>query len=185
YLREREQGKYHKMNFGETQAAWGQGPILASPLNMARVASIVANRGKLVPTRYVLAAGGKEGNDLESKEIISVESAEILKSYMQLESDKHRRNGRSLPMADKGSRMGGKTGTPERVLSSKLWRSPKIPEKSNDAWYMFFIESETQKAPLAVAVRLERTENLNSGKAVQFVADVVIPVLNAAGYKVR
>lgn len=188
YLQSRAQGNYRKMNFGETQAAWGQGPILASPLNMARIASIVANDGKLTPTRYVLKEGDKELSVSPSREIISSSSANLLKSYMQQESDKHRRNGKNLPLSNDNIRMGGKTGTPERVLPQRMWEDKKKPEKSNDAWYIFFIQSETQQAPLAVAIRLERTglgPGNGSGKAVQFVGDVIIPVLNQSGYKVK
>ena len=194
YLQEREQGKFHKMNFGEMQAAWGQGPILASPLNMARIASIVANNGKYVPTRYVL--GNQDFSEESAMRIISEESAGILKSYMQQESDKHRNNSMALPLsATHTLRMGGKTGTPERTLPQRFWTKDKGSRISNDAWYIFFIESETLNAPLAVAVRLERTKGIIAGKAigsqfgsrnaVQFVADVVIPTLNNAGYKVK
>lgn len=188
YRQARAQGKYRKMNFGETQAAWGQGPILASPLNMARIASIVANDGKFVPTRHVLKEGDKTLQPMQSKEIISSSSAKLLKSYMQQESDKHRRAGKKLPLSNDNIRMGGKTGTPERVLPQRMWRNKRVLEKSNDAWYIFFIQSETQQAPLAVAVRLERLglgSGNGSGKAVQFVGDVIIPVLNEAGYKVK
>lgn len=188
YLQDRAQGKYRKMNFGETQAAWGQGPILASPLNMARIASIVANDGKFVPTRYVLKEGDKTFQPMQSKEILSSSSAKLLKSYMQQESDKHRRAGKKLPLSNDNIRMGGKTGTPERVLPQRMWRDKRVPEKSNDAWYIFFIQSETQQAPLAVAIRLERLglgSGNGSGKAVQFVGDVIIPILNEVGYKVK
>ncbi len=188
YRQARAQGKYRKMNFGETQAAWGQGPILASPLNMARIASIVANDGKFVPTRYVLKEGDKTHQPMQSKEILSTSSAKILKSYMQQESDTHRMAGKKLPFSKNNIRMGGKTGTPERALPQRMWQDRRVPEKSNDAWYIFFIQSETQQAPLAVAVRLERTGSgpgNGSGKAVQFVGDVIIPVLNEAGYKVK
>lgn len=187
YLQERSQGKYRTMNFGETQAAWGQGPILASPLNMARISSIVANDGKFTPTRYILKEGEKSLESYPSKQIISTESARILKSYMQQESDKHRRSGKALPLAAENNRIGGKTGTPERVLPQRMWRNNRVPLKSNDAWYVFFIHSGAQNTPLAVALRLERTglgAGNGSGKAVQIVADVVIPVLNEAGYKV-
>lgn len=188
YLQARAQGNYRKMNFGETQAAWGQGPILASPLNMARIASIVANNGKFTPTRYVLKEGDKELSASPARKIISSSSANLLKSYMQQESDKHRRAGKKLPLSNDNIRMGGKTGTPERVLPQRMWRNKRVPEKSNDAWYIFFIQSETQQAPLAVAIRLERTglgRGNGSGKAVQFVGDVIIPVLNESGYKVK
>ncbi len=125
---------------------------------------------------------------MQSKEILSTSSAKILKSYMQQESDTHRMAGKKLPFSKNNIRMGGKTGTPERALPQRMWQDRRVPEKSNDAWYIFFIQSETQQAPLAVAVRLERTGSgpgNGSGKAVQFVGDVIIPVLNEAGYKVK
>lgn len=195
YLTERSQDNVRKMNFGETQAAWGQGPILASPLNMARVASIVANNGELTPTRYILSIGEKDYPVFPSREIISSKSAQILKSYMQAESDKHRKNY-SLPnSAESSNRMGGKTGTPERSLPQKFWTRDKGSHISNDAWYIFFIESEKLDAPLAIAVRFERTKDIINGKAgasefdsgiaVRFVADVVLPTLNKLGYKVE
>lgn len=190
YIQQRSKGNYQTMNFGETQAAWGQGPILASPLNMARVASIVANDGKFTPTRYVLKLGDKEFPVNPSKEIISPASAKLLKSYMQQESDKHRGKdyGKALPKADDNKRMGGKTGTPERSVPEHLRKGVYTNFKngtSNDAWYIFFIESK--EGPLAVAVRLERTgaSGTGSAKAVQMVADVIIPALNAAKYKVK
>lgn len=187
YLQDRAKGNYQHMNFGETMAAWGQGPILASPLNMARVASIVANDGKFTPTRYILKEGDKEFPVNPSKEIISSSSANLLKSYMQKESDKHRDLGRKLPKESDNLRMGGKTGTPERTLLEKFWINKKKPLKSNDAWYIFFIESKTQGGPLAVAVRLERIgsgRGNRSDRAVQMVADVIIPTIQKAGYKV-
>ena len=188
YLQDRAKGNYKHMNFGETQAAWGQGPILASPLNMARVASIVANNGKFTPTRYVLKDGDKDLPVNSSKEIISSASANLLKSYMQQESDKHRGNGRKFPKGSDNMRMGGKTGTPERAIPQRLWTNKKKPVKSNDAWYIFFIESQTQGSPLAVAVRLERMGSgagNRSDKAVQIVADHIIPTINKAGYEVK
>ena len=192
YIQQRSKGNYQPMNFGGTMAAWGQGPILASPLNMARVASIVANDGKLTPTRYVLKKGTKDLPVNPSKEIISSASAKLLKSYMQQESDKHRDYGKALvKAADNNKRMGGKTGTPERNVPEHLRKGDYAKSKngtSNDAWYIFFAESEGQKAPIAVAVRIERTgagSGTRSDKAVQMVAEVVIPTLNAAGYKVK
>ena len=114
---------------------------------------------------------------------------------MQEESDKHRKNY-SLPYsAEASNRMGGKTGTPERSLLQKFWTRDKGSHISNDAWYIFFIESEKLDAPLAIAVRFERTKDIingkagasefGSGNAVRFVADVVLPTLNKLGYKVE
>ncbi|GHV21966.1 hypothetical protein FACS189428_3240 [Clostridia bacterium] len=49
---------YEKMNKGEKSQlwgwAWGQGSMRATPLNMARVVSIVANDGKMPETKFIL-----------------------------------------------------------------------------------------------------------------------------------
>lgn len=175
---DRKRGIYKKMNWWETAAPWGQGAVRATPLNMARVVSIVANGGQLPPTRYIRQIGDKPVEQADPIPVISASSASQLALYMQKESDKHRANGRPLPgNTSVQDRMGGKTGTPER--------GDRLGHKPNDAWYIFFINSETLNAPLAVAVRLERTEGLNSAKAVDFAARTIIPTLNEAGYKLK
>lgn len=167
----------HKMWWAQTAVAWGQGALRATPLNMARVASIVANDGKLVPTRYTLS----EDYTSQSISVIDEKSAKRLKSFMQGESDKHRSNGYSFPKhssADK--RMGGKTGTPERTDRKGVDR--------NDAWYICFIESAKTGSPLAIALRIERTSvgnsGFTSGLAVKVMANSVIFALDSVGYKV-
>lgn len=156
-----------------TGLAWGQSGLLASPLNMARVASIAANGGKLTPTRYLL--GEPVAKPVE---VLDVRSAELIKSAMMSESDKHIGNKRLSP-ALKGN-IGGKTGTPERF--SKL-----LGKKSNDAWYMCFIKNPSTGKTFAVALRMERTgvqgeSRRTSTEAVRLLNEVVIPVLQKSGY---
>ncbi|MCM1293158.1 MAG: FtsW/RodA/SpoVE family cell cycle protein [Bacteroides sp.] len=175
-----------RWNINETAYAWGQGGLRATPLSMARVASIVANGGKLMPTRYVMRIGDNNQAAYEPVEVMDINSANILKSFMQGESDKHRANGRRLPGSpDDPNRMGGKTGTPERYDV----RGPM--SKSNDAWYICFVNSKTTGHRLAVALRIERTTdytrraNYQSGVAVDAIANSIIPALNSAGYKIE
>lgn len=164
--------------------AWGQGGLFATPLNMARVASIVANGGKLQPTRYVSAIGDSILPTAAPIEIISPQAADIMKKDMQLESDKHRANRRKLPLNDdKENRMGGKTGTPERDFNVPDNTSEN--KRSNDAWYICFIQSDSENAPLAIAVRIERSRRKVSTDAVNFMANIVIDQLNKAGYEVK
>ena len=73
--------------------------------------------------------------------------------------------------------IGGKTGTPER---GGIYGKPK----SNDAWYICFMFSKKLNAPVAVALRLERTGTLQSDKAKKAMAELVIPILNSAGYMI-
>ena len=169
--------KYERMNKGDWQWAWGQGSLDASPLNMARVASVVGNGGVLQPTRYVLVENGDDEVDMPDPiRLISKSDAAILKKYMKAESSRHRSNDRpNIPAS-----MGGKTGTPERPhYDEKMRKAGRI---INDAWYICFVETET--APLAVAVRLERSVS-GSASAVNMVANTIMPALREAGYKVR
>ena len=86
------------------------------------------------------------------------------RSFMKKEAAKH-----MLP-----DYIGGKTGTPERDCGNV---------KKNDGWYMFFVERDEGKRPLAVAIRIER---LNPGEissvAVALVKSAVIAPLKDCGY---
>jgi cell division protein FtsW (lipid II flippase)/cell division protein FtsI/penicillin-binding protein 2 len=181
---------FEKMNWFETAWAWGQGSMSATPLNMARVVGIVANGGEFIETQFV-----KKGNKMLKIEkhkpirIVSESSANILKGFMQDESSKHRSNGYNFPQGT-----GGKTGTPERDLYYKKYDKNGEPEKDrkgeirifrkiyNDGWYIFFIDSPKEKAPLAVAVRMERLGAGISGNAVKLADKVVLKVLGEMGY---
>ena len=162
---------YREMNWSQCAWAWGQGTLRATPLNMARVASIVVNDGTLVQTRYLL-------NESQLKIKVCANSLEQLKSYMK---DQARiKGGISNPA------IGGKTGTPERSYKELNRRGLEDTHSKNDAWYIFFIDSEgvnqTKARKLAVAVRIERANTLNSGRAMQLSRDEIIPVLRENGY---
>ena len=161
------------MNWHQTAMAWGQGALEASPLAMARIAAIVANDGNLAPTRYILKLGGENLPPATPVRIMPDGTASQLRGYMQAEADKH-----LIFNLDPENRLrvGGKTGTPERVY--RWSRSGK----NNDAWYVCFIYSRSLQHHLAVAVRLERTDGRLSGLAVDFMKDVVLPALRQTGY---
>lgn len=150
-----------------TGIAWGQSQLEASPLTMARVASLVGNDGKLAPTQYI------KGNSPAEVEIIDSKSASMLASAMREEASKWTTRG-IIPKKYEG-RIGGKTGTPMRTLRGK--------EITNDGWYICFIKDESNKRTLAVAVRLERLPHgVVSTEAVKFVGSTVIPTLEECGY---
>lgn len=178
YMTQGRQRKHERFNWWQTGNAWGQHNIYATPLNMARIAAIVACNGQFTPTRYILSYGtGKDQKVVERPSPIPmVGNTTDLRHYMQFESDKHRSSHPLPGSTGNDARMGGKTGTPERAGE----RGRRI----NDAWYICFIQSDRQQSPLAIAVRIERS-HVGSGKAVDFVARAVIPALNAAGYQVQ
>ena len=210
-----EKGKPQRMIPQAWGWAWGQGSMSASPLNMARVVSIVANDGKFVPTRYVKQMGETEFEPNDAISFISPEKNAILKSYMQAEAASGATktnafgymninnlfNGREYSDAEKAElkskyAIGGKTGTPERewrskynikngeLLNLKKTKTGKlIYNKQNDGWYIFFVYSNTEDAPLAIATRIERC-NIGSSDGVRM-AGLIIDVLEDAGYKVK
>ncbi len=151
--------------------AWGQGALRATPLMMARVASIVANEGKLAPTRYVNRIGNEKMPYPRQIEVIGPQEAGILKSFMQAESARH--GNLNLQPGDSKS-IGGKTGTPER--------QDRRRRNNNDAWYTCFMWSNKLNAPIAVALRIERAETITSGGALRTMSSTIIPTLNGAGY---
>jgi len=177
-------GQYERMNWNVTAWAWGQGTLRATPLNMARVASIVVNGGNFMPTQFILKGDSSvERPNYKTIPIVSNNVADTLKGFMIKESNKHRDAGHAFPL---GLEMGGKTGTPERDFYYKTidrnGREITAVKKMNDGWYIFFINSEKEKAPLAVAVRMERLGAGISGNAVRLTDKVVLSVLNDLGY---
>ena len=141
------------------QWAWGQGTLDATPLAMARIASIVANDGKMVTTKYT-----KE--DVSQKiEVVSSKEAEELSGFMIEEANNH-----TSCLFKKEDRVGGKTGTAHRN-SGRL--------RSMDAWYIFYVKQTTGN-PLAVAVRIERGQSSTNAK--RLARDIVFTTLKELNY---
>ena len=194
YKNDVKRGIHKKMSAGEWKWAWGQGyenfELQASPLNMARVASTVVNKGKMPITQYLLG-NNKYEKDLRNDgtiQLMKPDEASILKGYMLAEAaNQHSRQKGSVSLP---SYVGGKTGTPERsrVLSEsrkynkrqKKYVTYRREEKLNDGWYMFFVEGDATHHPIAVAVRMER--GLGSGSAVRLAGNLLLDCLNRHGY---
>lgn len=157
----------------ELHLPWGQEPLKATPLTMARVAGIVANQGKLAPTRYVKQIGSDKIPLAPQVNIVGETEANLLRGYMQRESEK----GHIPVHPGDYKSIGGKTGTPER--SDRRGNA-----HVNDAWYICFMYSEKTRGPIAVALRMERTPGYTSSAAKVAMAKCVIPTLNAAGYQI-
>ena len=155
--------------------AWGQGHMNASPLNMARAYSIIANDGVFMTTRYLLDEQSTE------EELLDQQAARILRENLVYTAVNHDRL--SYPT------FAGKTGTPERVVDktrnpifSKVINVGKDGYRSkNDAWYVFMVHSPRLNSELVVALRIERTTR-RSGEARDWMRDMVIPILREMEY---
>ena len=176
-----------RMKSGAWQAwdlAWGQGTISATPLAMARIAAAVVNDGKMPITRFLLTGE-------EPKYVGIAPNKQTKELLVAMKDEAHK------PLRD-GSRrfsqyptLGGKTGTPERVI---VWESEKVDRNANDAWYICFVSDATvstkkrnkhiMEVPtsLAIAVRIERTGNTGSAVAKGLVHTLVMPILHEMGY---
>jgi cell division protein FtsI/penicillin-binding protein 2 len=149
---------------GISGMAWGQGELNATPAAVARVAAGIANKGTLMPNRFVMSVSGKQ---LPLKPGVAISKsplyAQHLASYMIKQS------------AGKAQRLGlvvaGKTGTPERI-----WKSERI----NDGWYVFFAPKANGPGHIVTCIRLEATKG--SSEAVRLAGSYVIPALLQRGY---
>lgn len=144
---------------GISGMAWGQGELIATPAAVARLAAGVANRGLLIPNRYVLQVSNtafpvKTGIPL----VNDPKYAEILTDFMIKQS--------APKVATLGISVAGKTGTPERI-----WKKERI----NDGWYVFFAPKATGQGHIVVCIRVESTKG--SSDAVKVAGQHVVPFL--------
>lgn len=201
----KKSGRKEKMNNktgkpDEWSWSWGQNGMDATPLTMARAASVVVNNGSMPITRYTLH------EDVEN--ITLLPSTDNLKQHLKDTRMNHER----VRSFSKREEIGGKTGTPERVseVRKKIIKRKDGTHKvstqeivGNDGWYICFIEnanipskvreqkprkqrniSETStQSPLAIAIRMERLGiGEMSGNATRLMDEVVIEALKIHGY---
>lgn len=149
---------------GISGMSWGQGELIATPAAVARVASAIANNGKLMNNRFVMSVSGKKTALKPGVAIAkSPQFAQHMTDYMLKQS------------AGKAQRLGltvaGKTGTPERI-----WKSERI----NDGWYVFFAPKANGTGHIVTCIRLEAAKG--SSEAVRLAGTYVVPALVKRGY---
>ena len=179
--------------------SWGQ-QMAATPLALCRIAATVANDGSMPVSKFRL--------DEDTQHVRLVQPGKNLQALQKAMRSEVTKNVNYPNLLRYG--VAGKTGTPERWMSGekmKEWnymaekmdkRHPRsydrIPDngKLNDSWYICYIPDCTitsmvdgqrteRTAPLAVAVRIERTV-AQSDYAKDMTDKVVLPVLAELGY---
>lgn len=164
---------HRKMVFGDPwwRWTWGQGTLSATPLSMARIVASVVNDGKMPITCYLIEEHEPEFIDITlDKQIKALQQAMIAEAHK--------------PLLDGSCRfvsypsLGGKSGTPERVIKFVDGKD----EKTNDAWYISFVKNSYSNSSLAIVIRIERTGNAGSGYAKNLLEKKVLPVLHNMGY---
>jgi penicillin-binding protein 2 len=135
---------------GETvSVAIGQGQVSATPLQMARLAAIIANGGRLVQPHLVRSAGGRPVPAEPPKPLgIRPETIELVKEGM-----------RAVVAGGTGWRarlstveVCGKTGSAQVVAKSRLERTPHEEALLPHGWFLAFAPADHPKIALAVLV---------------------------------
>ena len=150
---------------GAFNMAWGQNPVTATPLAMARVSTLVANGGVLPELKLLKDDHTNVQFDMRASGI------DHLQSFMHHEARVHM-------IAIDGYNTGGKTGTV--VRGTGLYKNRK-EISVNDAWYICFCDKSSGTGKFAIAVRIERS-GAGSKKAKEMVKDVVLKTLDEMDY---
>jgi peptidoglycan glycosyltransferase len=115
------------------QASYGQYPVKATPFQMSQAAATIANRGTMMPARYLL----NEAND-EPLNFIGPDSAGIIAAAMRSVVT----GGTARGLAPNRVPIAGKTGTAE------------VPHENSHSWFIGFAPYQGRR-PLAFAVFFE------------------------------
>jgi penicillin-binding protein 2 len=135
---------------GETvSVAIGQGQVTATPLQLARLAALVANGGRLVHPHLVRSVGGAPvpwpapepvGLRPETVRLVAEGMREVVAAG----------TGRRAQVP--GVAVAGKTGSAQVVASARLAREPRSPKLMPHGWFVCFAPVERPRIALAVLV---------------------------------
>lgn len=129
--------------------SYGQFPMEATPLQMARFYGAVANKGILSSLHFTKDTQTKDAKTTGFQISKNEASNAIMESY--LETEKH-----SVSLSNKTKiKVYGKTGSAVRYQflskKGKAFKTIKFP----DSWYIFYIKDTKFNAPIAFAVRIQ------------------------------
>ncbi len=156
------------------RVAIGQERLLATPLQMAMVASAVANGGKLMKPQIwnrVVDPDGRVTERLDPSEYsqpVSSETAEELTTAMEGVVSE----GTGTNAAISGVQVAGKTGTAETPGNKACGGG----EEENQAWFIGFAPADDPK--IAIAASVECTEQFGNDVAAPIFRDVAETILN-------
>jgi peptidoglycan glycosyltransferase len=118
------------------QSSYGQGQVVASPFQMARVAATVANAGQMPQGRWIVDETNTRTGTPAA--VLTADQAQTLAKFMRevVTSGTGRRAAASVPMA-------GKTGTAE------------LQDTASHAWFIGFAPYGTAAHRVALSVLVE------------------------------
>ena len=159
----------YKENLGKTDiaaASIGQGKVLVTPLNMAMVASGIANKGEVMKPILVKEAISPDGKIIKTfhPEVLSkgtdIFTANEVKNMMV----EVVRRGTGTNAAIKNVRVAGKTGTAEN------------PSGKTHAWFIGFAPADDPQ--IAIAVVLEEDGSTGGKTAAPIARNIILEALN-------
>jgi penicillin-binding protein 2 len=123
-----------------------------TPMQMARVAAIVANGGRLVRPHFMKKIGGQPVNtepprDLGYKPSVVSTVREAMLTVV--------REGTGQRAKLEGLAVGGKTGSAQVVTSARLASDKKAKKNQPHGWFIFFAPAHRGKPAVAGAVLVE------------------------------
>lgn len=159
----------YKESLGKTDigaASIGQGKVLVTPLNMALIASSIANKGEVLQpilVKEAISPGGKVIKTNHTKKIsegVDIFAANEVKNMMV----EVVRRGTGTNAGIKNIRVAGKTGTAEN------------PSGKSHAWFIGFAPADDPQ--IAVAVVLEEDGTTGGKTAAPIARNIMIEALN-------
>jgi penicillin-binding protein 2 len=135
---------------GETvSVAIGQGQVSATPLQMARVAAVIANGGFLVTPHLVRAGTGGTPTVPPPRPVgISVETLAVVKEGLRAVVA----GGTGWRARLRSAEVCGKTGSAQVVSKARLEAAPDDPSLQPHGWFVAFAPAEEPRIALAVLV---------------------------------
>jgi penicillin-binding protein 2 len=142
---------------GETvSVAIGQGQVLVTPMQMARLAAVIANGGRLVKPHLLKSVRGEpdaappiERVDLGLKPAV-VQA--VREGMLAVVADG---TGRRTKL--EGITVGGKTGSSQVVTHARLERDRNAHELQPHGWFLCFAPAENPKIAMAVLIEHGRS----------------------------
>jgi peptidoglycan glycosyltransferase len=144
----------------------GQERLLVSPLQMAMVASAIANGGKLMKPHLTDHATDRDGrtvetvNPTEESQVMSADTARQVGAMMS----KVVQEGTGTAAALQGINVAGKTGTAEKNIALRI----------NQPWFIAFAPVDRPKIAIAVTI-----ENVRGGFGGTVAAPIAKSVMEA------
>ncbi|ANH83806.1 cell cycle protein [Niabella ginsenosidivorans] len=151
--------------------AWGQGELMVTPLQMAKMSGLLADSGLLQPSRFLYKSWSSRMVQQDPVTIAKQpETAGLISDFMREQSAK--------VAAASGLDVHGKTGSPERDKVIQTGKKTTL-KRVTDSWYTFFVASPKLNAPVAFTIRIEEIGNSEYAKAL---AVDILKQLKNAGY---